>query len=190
MIIRWSSFISALLLIDSSRLHHASGFSSIQPPHRVAGMGTGMSPSATTRLDAATALLSLGDSAKAVVAVAPVAPSAGAISDPTKVGVLLLNLGGPETGEDVEGFLYNLFADPDIIRLPPLLAPLQSHVALVISKRRAPKSREAYDSIGGGSPILQYTRAQADLMVDSLRERHGVDASRACCFPPLSCVAD
>ena len=176
MIIRWSSFISALILIDSSRLHHASGFSSIQPPHRVAGTGTGMSPSATTRLDAATALLSLGDSAKLVVAVAPVAPSAGAISDPTKVGVLLLNLGGPETGEDVEGFLYNLFADPDIIRLPPLLAPLQSLVALVISKRRAPKSREAYDSIGGGSPILQYTRAQADLMVDSLRERHGVEA--------------
>ncbi|KAL9181484.1 hypothetical protein ACHAXT_010289 [Thalassiosira profunda] len=97
------------------------------------------------------------------------------IKDP-KVGVLLLNLGGPETGEDVEGFLYNLFADPDIIRLPPLLAPLQSLVALLISKRRAPKSREAYDSIGGGSPILQYTRAQADLMVKSLKERYGIEA--------------
>lgn len=36
-----------------------------------------------------------------------------------KVGVLLLNLGGPETLEDVEPFLYNLFADDSIIRLPP-----------------------------------------------------------------------
>lgn len=29
-----------------------------------------------------------------------------------KVGVLLLNLGGPETLNDVQPFLYNLFADP------------------------------------------------------------------------------
>ena len=35
-----------------------------------------------------------------------------------RVGVLLLNLGGPETLDDVEPFLFNLFADPDIIRLP------------------------------------------------------------------------
>ncbi|KAL7528213.1 hypothetical protein ACHAXR_002331 [Thalassiosira sp. AJA248-18] len=97
------------------------------------------------------------------------------VKDP-KIGVLLLNLGGPETGEDVEGFLYNLFADPDIIRLPPPLAPLQSMVALLISKRRAPKSRLAYDSIGGGSPILQYTRAQADLMTKSLKDRYGIEA--------------
>lgn len=97
------------------------------------------------------------------------------LKDP-KVGVLLLNLGGPETGEDVEGFLYNLFADPDIIRLPSILSPLQSLVALLISKRRAPKSREAYDSIGGGSPILQYTRAQADLMAESLKSRYGIEA--------------
>jgi len=36
----------------------------------------------------------------------------------TRVGVLLLNLGGPDTLDDVEPFLYNLFADPEIIRLP------------------------------------------------------------------------
>lgn len=29
-----------------------------------------------------------------------------------KIGVLLLNLGGPETLDDVQPFLYNLFADP------------------------------------------------------------------------------
>lgn len=94
----------------------------------------------------------------------------------TKVGVLLLNLGGPEKGDDVEGFLYNLFADPDIIRLPAPLAPLQSVIALGISKRRAPKSREAYNSIGGGSPILKYSNAQASLITKSLMENHGIDA--------------
>ena len=46
------------------------------------------------------------------------------------VGVLLLNLGGPETLDDVQPFLYNLFADPDIIRLPGVAA----------SSRRSPRS--------------------------------------------------
>ena len=76
----------------------------------------------------------------------------------------------------VEGFLYNLFADPDIIRLPSFLSPLQSIIALVISKRRAPKSREAYNSIGGGSPILKYSTAQASLLEESLHERYGIEA--------------
>jgi ferrochelatase len=79
-----------------------------------------------------------------------------------KLGVLLLNLGGPESMGDVEGFLYNLFADPDIIRLPTFLSALQKPIAYVIAKRRAPKSSEAYRSIGGGSPIVKYTQAQAD----------------------------
>ena len=42
-----------------------------------------------------------------------------------RVGVLLLNLGGPETLDDVEPFLFNLFADPDIIRLPSTSFKLQ-----------------------------------------------------------------
>jgi protoporphyrin/coproporphyrin ferrochelatase len=45
--------------------------------------------------------------------------------------VLLLNLGGPETLEDVQPFLYNLFADPDIIRLPSYAKFLQPVVAQV-----------------------------------------------------------
>lgn len=92
-----------------------------------------------------------------------------------KLGVLLLNLGGPEATQDVEGFLYNLFADPDIIRLPPLLAFLQKPLAFVIAKRRAPKSSAAYASIGGGSPIVKYTEAQARLLESALADR-GYDA--------------
>lgn len=71
-------------------------------------------------------------------------------------------------------FLYNLFADPDIIRLPGPLALLQDSIAYFIAKRRAPKSRAAYESIGGGSPILQYSNAQADLVKESLMERYGL----------------
>lgn len=71
--------------------------------------------------------------------------------------------------------MYNLFADPDIIRLPGPLSPLQSAIAWFISKRRAPKSRAAYASIGGGSPILQYSRRQADLLQQSCIDRYGVN---------------
>lgn len=85
-----------------------------------------------------------------------------------KLGVLLLNLGGPESMKDVEGFLYNLFADPDIIRLPSFLSLLQKPIAYVIAKRRAPKSSEAYESIGGGSPIVKYTSAQASQIENKL----------------------
>jgi protoheme ferro-lyase len=101
--------------------------------------------------------------------------SIGSQAKPMKVGVLLLNLGGPETMEDVEGFLYNLFADPDIIRLPTFLSLLQKPIAYAIAKKRAPKSSAAYLSIGGGSPIVKYTKAQADLIQASLIEK-GLDA--------------
>ena len=47
---------------------------------------------------------------------------------------------------------------------------------MFISKRRAPKSRAAYASIGGGSPILEYSNAQATLLGDSLKRRYGLDA--------------
>ena len=56
--------------------------------------------------------------------------------------MLLLNLGGPETLDDVQPFLYNLFADPDIIRLPKAAQFLQPVIATVISSLRAPKSAE------------------------------------------------
>lgn len=103
------------------------------------------------------------------------APTVSLSSNGTKLGVLLLNLGGPETMKDVEGFLYNLFADPDIIRLPSFLSLLQKPVAYVISKRRAPKSSEAYMSIGGGSPIVKYTQAQA-LKIQEKLVKNGYDA--------------
>ncbi|KAI5065771.1 hypothetical protein GOP47_0018395 [Adiantum capillus-veneris] len=88
------------------------------------------------------------------------------------VGVLLLNLGGPETLEDVQPFLYNLFADPDIIRLPRLLRFLQQPLAKFISMMRAPKSMEGYASIGGGSPLRRITEEQANALRTALEEKN------------------
>ncbi|KAL4632782.1 hypothetical protein ACB092_04G075300 [Castanea dentata] len=94
------------------------------------------------------------------------------IVDEDKIGVLLLNLGGPETLDDVQPFLFNLFADPDIIRLPRLFRFLQKPLAQFISILRAPKSKEGYASIGGGSPLRQITDAQAEELMKFLWEKN------------------
>lgn len=85
-----------------------------------------------------------------------------------RVGVLLLNLGGPDKLEDVRPFLFNLFADPEIIRLP---APwMQKPLAWLISTLRAGKSQENYKEIGGGSPLRQITEAQGKALREKLRD--------------------
>lgn len=94
-----------------------------------------------------------------------------------KIGVLLLNLGGPDTLDDVEPFLYNLFSDRQIIRLGP--AFLQKPIAKMIAWRRAPKSKENYDKIGGGSPILRITNQQARALEKTLADS-GSFLVRAC----------
>lgn len=88
-----------------------------------------------------------------------------------RVGVLLLNLGGPETLEDVQPFLYNLFADPDIIRLPAPVQFLQPLIAQLVSTLRSPKSKEGYEAIGGGSPLRRITDEQASALAQSLRSK-------------------
>jgi len=76
-----------------------------------------------------------------------------------KKGILLLNLGGPDSLEAVRPFLYNLFSDRDIIRLGPSF--LQRPIAWIISKRRYKKTQAAYSLIGGRSPIKKITGQQA-----------------------------
>jgi len=86
-----------------------------------------------------------------------------------RVGVLLLNLGGPEQLEDVRPFLYNLFSDPEIIRLP--FTWLQKPLAWMISTLRYTKSQENYKEIGGGSPLRRITEEQAAALQQKLQER-------------------
>ncbi|MBU1564324.1 MAG: ferrochelatase [Proteobacteria bacterium] len=85
-----------------------------------------------------------------------------------KTGVVLLNMGGPDTLDDVQPFLYNLFCDREIIRLGPAL--LQKPLAWLISRRRAPKSKANYAQIGGGSPLKKITWQQAKALEESLRQ--------------------
>lgn len=84
----------------------------------------------------------------------------------TKFGIVLLNMGGPETLEDVRPFLFNLFSDREIIKLGP--AFMQKPLAWYISKKRAPKSRVLYSKIGGGSPLNRITEAQAKALEHAL----------------------
>jgi ferrochelatase len=90
-----------------------------------------------------------------------------------RVGVLLFNLGGPEKLADVRPFLYNLFSDPDIIRLP--WRAMQKPLAWLISTQRYKKSRGYYEQIGGGSPLRRITAEQALALETALGER-GLDA--------------
>jgi len=85
-----------------------------------------------------------------------------------KTGVVLLNMGGPETLGDVRPFLYNLFCDRKIIRLGPSL--LQKPLAWLIARRRAPKSKANYAKIGNGSPLRTITCQQAQALASSLQD--------------------
>ena len=89
------------------------------------------------------------------------------MSDP--VAVVLCNLGGPDSLAAVRPFLFNLFSDPDIFRLP-LAWLTQRPFAALISRRRAPEAAHGYAAIGGKSPILDYTNAQAAALQQALAE--------------------
>ena len=89
------------------------------------------------------------------------------------IAVVLLQLGGPDSLESVQPFLYNLFCDPDIIDLP-LAFLFRKPLARFIAGRRSPKVQEYYRKIGGRSPIQKLTRRQAAALEKRLREE--VDA--------------
>src|ERR1022692_4200815 len=74
-----------------------------------------------------------------------------------KIGVVLFQLGGPDSLEAIEPFLYNLFCDPDIIDFPFARIARQP-LARLISATRARHVRRHYAEIGGRSPILEFTR--------------------------------
>ncbi|MBS0271337.1 MAG: ferrochelatase [Proteobacteria bacterium] len=75
-----------------------------------------------------------------------------------KTAVVLLNLGGPSSLEEVSPFLFSLFYDPAIITLPN---PFRYLLAKFISRRRLKEAREIYSLLGGGSPLLKNTIEQA-----------------------------
>jgi ferrochelatase len=85
------------------------------------------------------------------------------VAEAPPIAVVLLNMGGPDSLEAVEPFLYNLFRDPDLIPLP--LGFLWQHrFAKMVSRARAKVVRGYYQRIGGRSPLLDITRAQAEAL--------------------------
>ena len=87
-----------------------------------------------------------------------------------KVAVVLLNLGAPDRLEAVRPFLRNLFGDPAILRLP---WPLRAALARLIAWRRAPEARRIYAAMGGASPLLAETEAQAEALAARLADIGG-----------------
>jgi ferrochelatase len=85
-----------------------------------------------------------------------------------KIGVVLFQLGGPDSLDAIEPFLYNLFCDPDIIDFPFARIARQP-LAKLISSTRARHVAHHYAEIGGKSPILEFTRRQAEALEHELR---------------------
>src|SRR6476620_1745388 len=86
-----------------------------------------------------------------------------------KIGVTLFQLGGPDSLDAIEPFLYNLFRDPDIIDFPFARLARQP-LARLIASRRARHVASHYAEIGGKSPILEHTTRQAAALERALRE--------------------
>jgi protoporphyrin/coproporphyrin ferrochelatase len=91
-----------------------------------------------------------------------------------RLGVVLFQLGGPDSLEAIEPFLYNLFCDPDIIDFP--FARIgRKPLAKLISATRARKVQHHYATIGGFSPIRRHTERQAGALEAELRNQ-GINA--------------
>ena len=77
-----------------------------------------------------------------------------------KTCAILLSMGGPDTTADIQEYLYNIFSDRTLIQLPGG-SLLQKPFAAMISRLRKKKVQAHYNLIGGGSPLLRWTKAQA-----------------------------
>lgn len=104
--------------------------------------------------------------------------------------VLLINLGGPRTINEIERFLTDLFTDPLVFDLP-LPEFIRIRLARFIAKKRAPKVAKVYASMGfgGGSPLFSETEKQAKALESYLKKSTGqnweVNIAMACGFPAL-----
>ncbi|MEK7775257.1 MAG: ferrochelatase [Candidatus Zixiibacteriota bacterium] len=86
-----------------------------------------------------------------------------------KIGVILLSMGGPDSIEDITSFLFNIFSDRAIIRLPGG-ALFQKPFAWMISRLRTKKVQDHYTLIGGKSPLVKWTEAQGRLIERQLKK--------------------
>ncbi len=97
------------------------------------------------------------------------------VEEGDRVGVVLMNLGGPETLEDVEPFLYNLLMDPALLDLP-VGGHLRRWLCKALAWYRGDAVKEDYELIGGGSPLTRLTKEQAQDLQTHLNEHFGEPA--------------
>jgi ferrochelatase len=88
-----------------------------------------------------------------------------AVAPKPRVAIVLFNLGGPDSLESVRPFLINLFTDPAILRVPFFIRPFLSRF---IAWRRIKPATENYRLMGGKSPLLELTQAQAAALQTAL----------------------
>src|SRR5260370_4728891 len=96
-------------------------------------------------------------------------PSRSTSTDMARRAVVLMNLGGPDSPKAVRPFLYNLFSDPAIIGLPTVL---RRPLAWLIAARRHRIAAEIYAHLGGASPLLPNTEAQARALEAEMRPEY------------------
>ena len=99
-----------------------------------------------------------------------------------KKAVILFNLGGPDSLENVKPFLFNLFNDPAILNLPSFF---RFPLAKLIANRRAPTAKKIYEELGGSSPILRLTLEQATALEIGLNKEDS--SSDYKCFTVMRC---
>ena len=99
-----------------------------------------------------------------------------------KKAIILFNLGGPDKLESVKPFLFNLFNDPAILNLPTFL---RFPLAKLIANRRAPIAKKIYEELGGSSPILKLTMAQANALELKLNKDDSLSEYK--CFIVMRC---
>lgn len=87
-----------------------------------------------------------------------------------RISVILLNMGGPSTPDEVKPFLRTLFQDPDLIKFP-----LKNVLAPLIVSMRTPVVKKRYGQIPGGSPLLRISLAQAEALEKTLNQRGGAE---------------
>lgn len=93
-------------------------------------------------------------------------------SSKPRTAIVMLNMGGPQHIEQVHDYLHRIMTDRDVIQFPFA----QDFVGEWIAKRRTPDVQKKYQDIGGGSPILKWTRLQGDLLCKKLDLEHPTSA--------------
>lgn len=92
-----------------------------------------------------------------------------------KTAILLLNMGGPESPEEVHPYMKELFQDRELLKLPA-----QKILGRFIAWRRTPFIQERYEELGQYSPTRKLMEGQGDAIARKLDEQYPESAPHAC----------